>query len=107
LITELIIRWSFNDFASLHGGYDCGTDSAYPRWKLRELAGFDDIPANIKDMYPFDDDNRYSANMKRTREAFGFTQDDESSNRVSHVCKQARKWVEKHEAEYKLLRKKT
>jgi len=107
LITHLIINWATGDkFKSLRGGYDCGTNSAYPRWKLRELAGFGDVPESVKVKYPFDADNRYATNMKRTHSTFelgtlGFhypINDEEE-------CKQARKWVENHQDDFKLLRK--
>ena len=101
LIAELIFNWAIRtDFSYLCGGYDCGTDSAYPRWKLRELAGFQDVPDSVKEKYPFSNDSRYAVNMKRTRDTFGFTQIS-----PEQACNQARKWVEKHESEYKLLRK--
>lgn len=100
-LTDLIQKWvDSGDSLHARGGYSYGTDCAYPRWKLRELSGFNDVPQHIKEKYPFDEsENRYSDNMKTTVKTFGVEQ-----SAIKDACVAARRWVENNQNNYKRFR---
>ncbi len=62
-ITDFVGKWTRCSFT---GSWMLGTMCAYPRWKLRELAGFTDVPQAVKDQIPFDNSKTYADTMKRT-----------------------------------------
>jgi hypothetical protein len=101
-LVHLIYVWTiaceYDYILNNTGGFSFGSYSAYPRWKLRELSGFDDVPQSIKDKYPYVCDDRYKSEMVRTSKAF-----DASVPTVKRACEQARNWVETHQEDYKKL----
>lgn len=100
-LSELLFKWivqpnysNSGGCGTPSGGYGYGSNSAFPRWKLRELAGFDDVPQHIKDKYPFNQDECYNYEMSRTCNDFSMDKFD-----VEHACKKSRMWIETHEKE--------
>lgn len=90
LLCELLFNWTVHPF---DGSFSFGSSSAYPRWKLRELAGFDDIPLHIKQKYPFNDDNRYFDSMNKliSHETAKSTLID--TRRITNACKECSKSI--------------
>ena len=95
-IVKIILKWC--EDPDKYKGFQgpIGTDSAYPRWKLREMAGINDVPDHIKEKYPFSNDAKYSGKMKRTLEQFDlFTVDLEDACLASKswsTCLASKSW---------------
>ena len=90
-LTEIVQKWvaSAPDFKS--GVYSFGSDNALPRWKVRELSGYEDIPNEIKEKYPHKNTKRYRDDMEETRRVFDMSMID-----LEETCKKAKAWTEEH-----------
>jgi len=90
-LTYLIISWLTNPLLlNISGGYSFGTTHAYPRWMLREQAGFKDIPESIKKQYPIPNHD-YTHDMRKTKIAFGV-----KCSSLEVTAKTASEWIHQH-----------
>lgn len=88
-------KWTSHPFT---GSWMLGTERAYPRWKLRELAGFTDVPQSVKDQIPFDTTKQYSDTMKKTRSNFSVYDLDERV--TTQDARGALLWVQQNKDNY-------
>ncbi len=90
-LCQLIEKWCMNPekYKQFQGPF--GTDSAYPRWYLRELAGLD-VPEDVKLKNPLTEDSKYQMDVKRTKNIFEteLTGDD-----LKRACVESREWAGK------------
>lgn len=93
-LADLIKKWVIGELTSKRSSYVFGTIRSYPRWKLRELSGFNDVPGFIKIKYPESGGSgEYQNDMEETKRDLCDIPID-----VKSACVQARNWVELHES---------
>lgn len=91
-LVQFISKWIDDSASNSKSTYAIGTTKAYPRWKLREMAGFKDVPDHIKMFFPEADDACYEKDMAHAPPID-----------IESACKKAREWVELHESALDLL----
>jgi hypothetical protein len=93
LLCFVIIQW-IRDGAIRKGSCGFGSLKAYPRWELREMAGFNDVPESVKRKYPTSYQVEYPTNVIDAEFVFGCNNVHVD---VEDTCKKARAFIEKQE----------